>query len=114
MSETEIERTDPDAKIEIKSVNDKYRVKATVAGEQYETREAITSGGARTDAKMLAEEINEKGYNLVSSSSKSEEKEPESSEQPSNEEKEEEEEEKKEEEEEEEEPGLKEKMREKI
>lgn len=109
VSETEIERTDPDAKIEIKSVNDRYRVKATVAGEQYETREAITSGGARTDAKMLAEEINEKGYDLVSSSSKSEEKEPESSEQPSSEEKEE-----KEEEEEEEEPGLKEKMREKI
>ena len=72
VSETEIERSEPDARIEIESTDGKFRTRATVAGEEYETREATTSGGAKTDARMLAEEINEKGYGLVSSSPSSE------------------------------------------
>jgi len=76
VSEMEIKRSDPDARIEIKSTDNRFETRATVAGEEYEVREAVTEGGARTDARILAEEINEKGYGFSSSSaSESEERE---------------------------------------
>jgi len=75
VSETEIERSDPDARIEIEPTDGRFRTRATIEGVEYEVREAVTQGGARTDARLLAEEINEKGYGLVSSSPTSESKE---------------------------------------
>ena len=68
VSKTAIERDHPSARIEITRTDSKYKITATVEGETYKTRTAVTKGGARTEAKLLAEEINEKGESIVESS----------------------------------------------